>query len=535
MNDAVDLTNCDREPIHIPGSIQPHGAMLVCEAGGGRITHVSANAAEILNLQGNVVGATLAEVLGEQAAHDLRNALAKSGGGQVPGLVMEMALPRLDYLVDASVHDYLGRTFVEVQPVVKGSGTARDAFDTTHSVVLRIGRETDVTAIANSGVKLIRAMLGYDRVMAYRLLHNGAGRVIAEARRSDLKSFMGQHFPASDIPHQARRLYLLNTIRGICDASYAPSPLTPFLEPGEAPIDMSFAQLRSVSPIHCEYLRNMGVAGSLSISIIVDGALWGLIACHHNSPKIVPMPMRVGAELFGQYFSLQIDLAERRAEMVAADRAHEELDEIVASLGPGAPVGAVMRDRLPQIAALLPCDGAGLWIDGAWHGTGATPAAHEIPDVMELINRTTTGRAWETDELRAQLGNGRVYGAEVAGVMAIPISSAPRDYLLLFRSEEAHRIEWAGEPVKAVMGGALGDRLTPRGSFDVWREEVRGRSLPWTRAERAIAELIRNYLRDVVLQFTEATADERGRAEQRRRVLNDELNHRVKNIIALVK
>ena len=398
-----------------------------------------------------------------------------------------------------------------------------------------LGRETDVDAIARSGSRLIRAMLGYDRVMVYRMLHNGAGLVIAEARAPHQGSFLGQHFPPSDIPFQARRLYLLNTIRGIGDAAYTPVPVLPPLKAGEAPIDMSFAQLRSVSPIHCTYLRNMGVAASLSISIIVEGELWGLIACHHDTPKIVSMPLRIGAELFGRYFSLEIAFAERRAQTVAATAAHTQLDEIIARLKPDEAVSVSLRDRLPQLAALLPCDGAGLWIEGEWHSLGETPRPDEIEEVVALVSRTADGRVWQTDDLRAQLGNARVYGGAVAGVLAVPISSAPRDYLLLFRSEEGHHIEWAGEPNKTVTLSPEGERLSPRGSFEVWREEVRGLSQPWSGPERAIAETIRNYLRDVVLRFKESTANEEGRAEQRRRILNDELNHRVKNIIALVK
>jgi light-regulated signal transduction histidine kinase (bacteriophytochrome) len=532
---SVDLTDCDREPIHIPGSIQPHGAMLVCNPATGTVTHASANSSAFFLAPASLVGSSLATIFGEQVAHDLRNASARSGGAEVHGLLMDVNVPGLSDVVDASIHEHEGRLFIEVQPVAQSGGTARDAFDITHALVLRLGRESRVEAIVATGAKLIRAMLDYDRVMVYRLLHNGAGRVIAEAKKADLVSFMGQHFPASDIPQQARRLYLLNTIRAISDVRYAPSPILPPLGEQEAPIDMSFVHLRSVSPIHCEYLHNMGVAASMSISIIVDGELWGMIACHHDAPKTVSMPLRIGAELFGRYFSLQIALAESRAQTVAAAAARIVLDEIVASFSPDESVSEVLLARLERLAAMLPCDGAGIWIDGRWDYIGSVPSRAELDDVFELVNRTAQGRVWESHDLRSHLGRAKTYGTAVAGVLAIPISSAPRDYLLLFRSEEAHNIEWAGEPTKTVVVSGLGSRLTPRGSFEVWREEVRGRAQPWLPAERATAETIRDYLRDVVLRSKEFTVDEHGRAEQRRRVLNDELNHRVKNIIALVK
>ncbi len=534
QGEPATLSDCDREPIHTPGSIQPHGAMLICDPETGVISHASANAGAFFQTIMPLVGSTLEAAFGAQATHDLRNAASRAGGAELSGLLVDVTLPGRAESVDACIHRYKNRLFVEIQPAAGKDQNARNTLDVTHALVLRLDRESSVDAIASTGAKLIRAMLGYDRVMVYRLLHNGAGRVIAEAKKASLASFMGQHFPASDIPYQARRLYLLNTIRAIADVRYAPSPILPSQRANEAAIDMSYAQLRSVSPIHCEYLRNMGVAASMSISIIVGGELWGLIACHHDSPKAVSMPLRVGAELFGHYFSLQIALAEGRAQAVAASTTRVELDEIIASLHPDEPAGDVLLNSLERLAAMLPCDGYGLWVDGQWNAIGTVPSRSEVADVIALVKHGADGRVWESHDLRSHLGSAKSYGRAVAGVLAIPISSVPRDYLLLFRSEEAHNIEWAGEPTKQPVRG-LGERLTPRGSFAVWREEVRGRARPWSASERTIAGTIRDYLRDVVLRSKEFTSDEQARADQRRRVLNDELNHRVKNIIALVK
>ncbi len=449
-------------------------------------------------------------------------------------MLLGVSIPSADFPLDATVHQYQNRVFIELERS-SPDGRAHDALDLTQSLIRRIGLESDTGRIATTGAKLIRAMLGYDRVMVYRFLHNGAGRVIAEARAPGLGSFLGQHFPASDIPYQARRLYLENAIRTIADSAYTPSPLTPLLGAGEQPIDMSFAQLRSVSPIHCEYLRNMGVAGTMSISIIVDGELWGLIACHHNAPKVVPLPLRIGAELFGQYFSLQIAVAERRAEYVAATVARERLDAIIANLDPARPVALALRDHLPEMAKLIPTDGAALWIDGQWVGTGIVPPEQAVDGLMAHVTQWAQAGVWKTEELRLHLPDAAAYEETTAGLLAIPISATGGNYLILFRSGEAHQVEWAGEPTKTVVSSSLGDRLTPRGSFETWREDVRGQAEPWTLADVAVAEAIRTYLRDVVLRYSEMTADARHRDDQRRQVLNDELNHRVKNIISLVK
>ncbi|MBI1684168.1 HWE histidine kinase domain-containing protein [Caulobacter hibisci] len=533
MTTPVDLTNCDREPIHIPGSIQPHGAMLVCDPSTFQILFASQNLQALTGAQADPTGLDLATVVGVEAAHDIRNAAAKSGGSEIAGVVLAACLPGSSAPMDIVVHRYKDRAFVEIEPSDPGN-SGHAALDTTQVLIRRIGLESDVGAIVTTGAKLVRGMLGYDRVMIYQFLHNGAGKVIAEAKHARLGSFMGQHFPAADIPYQARRLYLANTIRMIGDVSYAPVPLQPALAPGQPPIDMSFAQLRSVSPIHCQYLQNMGVYASMSISIIADGELWGLISCHHDAAKITPLPLRIGAELFGQYFSLQISLAERRAQIGAANLARDRLDKIITHLSATDSLADNLRGHLEGLAELVESDGVALWMDGVWSALGQTPPVDAVPGLIDAIKTGAAGAVWHTQDLREVTG-APLYGQAFAGMLAVPLSSTPQDYLLFFRSEEAHAIEWAGEPVKTVVQTDQGERLTPRGSFATWREDVRGRSKPWTNAEHAVAEAIRTYLRDVLLRHSERTADERQRAEQRRRVLNDELNHRVKNIIALVK
>lgn len=533
MQPSVTLASCDREPIHVPGSIQRHGAMLVCDPQSHRLVFASRNAADVTGYRGDLIpGLDIAAIVGEKSAHDLRNAVAKARQPGFSGVVLGLRFPHVAGLFDATAHLHDGRIFIEIEPCLDRGHSARQALDLTRSLIHRVGREDDVEGVAATGARLVRAMLGYDRVMVYRFLHNGAGRVIAEAKSAALGSFMGQHFPAADIPAQARRLYLVNTIRMISDSAYEPVPLDPPLADGEDPVDMTFAQLRSVSPIHCEYLRNMGVSASLSISIVVDGTLWGLISCHHDTPKVTPLPLRIGAELFGQYFSLQIALAERRAGMLAAAGARARLDSIVSGLSADGAIMDGLIDRLRDFASLVHCDGAALWMDGVWSSYGDALDRDRARTLLEIADREAPRGLWTTQEVRAHLAPGT---DSVAGMLAIPLSMTFGDYLMLFRNEEAHDIEWAGEPAKTTISTPSGERLTPRGSFEIWREEVKGRAMPWTEADLSVAEAIGTYLRDVILRQNEVSAEERVRTEQRRRILNAELNHRVKNIISLVK
>ncbi len=531
----VDLTNCDREPIHIPGSIQPHGAMVVVDDETNRVSFVSGNINEFLgDTNRDYKGAELADVVGWRVAHDIANAVAKSGVGQIAGVVLKADLGESGVKADITVHRYARRTFLEFEPPASAEDT-EVALHLTQTLMRRVDAQKNFEGLFSATARLIRATLGYDRVMVYRFLHNGAGRVVAEAKAPSLETFMGQHFPVSDIPVQARELYVRNWVRVIGDVSFVPVPLQPKIADGDAPVDLSFAHLRSVSPIHCEYLKNMGVAASMSISVVVDGELWGLIACHHNTPKHLSIPLRVATELFAQYFSLHVATIEHRTQKAAAIGIRARLDAIISGVDPASPVELTLRTRLREFASLIASDGAGLWTHGEWSSFGVAPPELEVPSLMELVARKAGRNIWETQDLRTETGNESAYGSRVAGVLAIPISVSARDFLVFFRSEEAHQIEWAGEPRKNVEITGSGERLTPRGSFETWREDVRYKSIPWTDADLVVADAIRGYVRDVMLSHNDATEEQRGKTEEQRKLLNSELNHRVKNILALVK
>lgn len=530
----IDLTNCDREPIHIPGTIQPNGAMVVLDDRTGRVQFVSENIGEYLgDTNRDYVGAELSELVGASVAHNVANAAARAGAGQIAGVVLKADLGE-GRAADITVHRYDGRTFFEFEQ----PGTAGDtevALHLTQSLVRRVDRHKDFDALFRGTAKLVRAMLGYDRVMIYRFLHNGAGRVVAEAKDPQLGSFLGQHFPMSDIPVQARQLYVRNWVRVIGDVSFVPVPLQPRISATDTPVDMSFAQLRSVSPIHCEYLRNMGVAASMSISIVVDGVLWGLIACHHNTPKWLSIPLRVATELFAQYFSLHVASIEHREHKAAAVSARSRLDAIISGVDPNAPIETALRERLCDFMSLVASDGAGLWIRGEWASSGLAPSGEALPKLMEVVAQKTGRSIWATQDLREVTADVEEYGGRVAGVLAIPISVSSPDFLFFFRSEEAHEITWAGEPKKIETLTEKGHRLSPRGSFETWREDVRHKSVPWTEADFVVADAIRGYVRDMMLSHNDATEEERKKAEEHRKLLNSEMNHRVKNILALVK
>ncbi|MFB9950804.1 HWE histidine kinase domain-containing protein [Rhizobium puerariae] len=529
--DTVDLTNCDREPIHIPGSIQPHGCLVACDAAGAIILQHSANAPEMLAVAADINGRRLEEVIGGEAAHALRNALATSDDPARPALRHALQLSS-GKRFDISIHRLETKVILEFEPAAAESD---QPLEVARVLISRIRNTTNLDRLVENAARLVYAMLGYDRVMVYRFEQDGSGKVVSEYKRRDLESFKGQYFPASDIPRQARTLYVRNTIRVVSDAGNPRVPIEPELdETGEA-LDLSFAHLRSVSPVHCEYLRNMGVAASMSISIISEGELWGLIACHHYSPKVLSMSQRVAAETFGEFFSLHLSALRQRQVMETASSARRSLDLFLQAASHHADIGVLVRNSLGDFGHMLPCDGVGLWLDGVWSAEGAAPPADLIGELADQVGQVAAGRVWSTFELSRDLPQSRVSPEDVCGVVAVPLSQRPRDYLFFFRREVVQTLNWAGNPEKSYETGPLGERLTPRRSFAIWKEMVHHQAQPWTDGDREIAEAIRAVLVEVVLHHNELLADERGKADVRQRMLNEELNHRVKNILSIIK
>ncbi|MFM9849060.1 MAG: HWE histidine kinase domain-containing protein [Hyphomicrobiaceae bacterium] len=528
----VDLTNCDREPIHVPGSVQAHGVLLVCAGTDRRIEHASANTRFMLG-EGpeHLLGKSLSTVIGTAASAALTNAL-DIAQGSINSRVFGLDLAN-GKRCHANVVSQPGRVIVEFEPV-----TDHDEVITPLQLVAvllsRMQQARTVQKLCELAAERIRALIRFDRVMIYKFMHDGAGRVIAEAKRSDLVPLLDLHYPASDIPQQARVLYLKKWIRLIADVGSEPQSIVPERGASGQPVDLSFADLRSVSPIHIEYLKNMGVAASMSISVFVGGKLWGLIACHHYSPSMVAADIRAAAELLGQIFSLQVESLEPNDQADLVRGARVRIDRLLAEFPTTGTLMENLAQRLADLRALVPCDGAGLWVEGIWNGQGATPPAREIPALARFVVEASGGDAFATHELSRRLPEAARYASDASGLLAIPLSRMARDYLMLFRKEIVHTVRWAGDPSKPVTVGPHGGRLTPRKSFEHWESEVRGQSLPWEQSDRLTAEALRIGLLEVVLRLYEVAVRERAAAAERQSLLIGELNHRVKNVLALI-
>jgi diguanylate cyclase (GGDEF)-like protein len=489
LEEPVDLTTCDREPIHLPGAIQPHGVLLALWEPGLVIAQVAANAADHLGVPAReLVGRPLESAFGPDAVARLRAALGRPRASGSDPLVLRL---RSGVAYEATWHRIDGLLVVELEPAEPGAmTTVSTLFEDVRHATDALQRSEDVQGLCDVAAAEVRHLTGYDRVMVYRFHADAHGEVVAEARDPELEPFLGLHYPASDIPVQARRLYLLNQLRVIADVDYEPVAL--LAGPGGGPerLDLSFSGLRSVSPFHLAYLRNMGVQATLTISLMRGTRLWGMLSCHHRTPKRVDAQTRAACRLLGQLFSLQAVAREDQECHRHRARLADVESHLVAQLSRAERLDEALSDAGTAALHLTAADGLVARIDGRTTTTGQVPSAEIVDALLGHLRADEHAARFVCDDLPRRLRG--VSGAEVhaAGVLALPLSAGFGDFLLWFRGEYVHTVTWGGDPNKPVTGdptataGEPGSaRLGPRESFDAWSEEVRGRSRPWEPAE----------------------------------------------------
>jgi light-regulated signal transduction histidine kinase (bacteriophytochrome)/CheY-like chemotaxis protein len=529
---TVDLTNCDREPIHLLGAIQPSGFLLALTSD-WLVARVSANIAEYLGVTPDqMIGHPLADFVPRVLIHNLRNRVACLTSPDMVERMFGATLAEDERYFDIAIHLSGGQIVLEAEPGAQHNG---DANGTVRSLIVRLDAQPDLPSFYREGARQIRALLGYDRVMVYQFAPDGSGEVVAEACRSGIGSFKGLHYPASDIPQQARQLYKRNLLRLIRDVHAEPVPIVPSLDANRKPLDLSLSVLRSVSPIHIEYLKNMGVEASLSISIVVEGELWGLFACHHYAPRAPSFELRSLSELFAQMFAMRLESRERRELVEYERRARDISDQLLSAV---ASDETLLNDPdwLGDILTnAIPADGVGVWINGGYAFSGITPPTDDFRRIIRALNGTAAGKVYATDHIGSLVDGAETFAELASGLLAIPISRSPRDYVVLFRREMRSQVRWAGDPHKPVTYGPNGPRLTPRESFAEWHELVEGKSTPFSPSQVRVAETLRATLIEVVLRLADEATAHRHQANARQELLIAELNHRVRNILGVIR
>ncbi len=505
-----DLTYCDREPIHILGHAQSHGVVLVLQPSDCTILQVSDNTLALLGYKPEELWQqALSRIFAPDVIAYLKHCAQHEHLSENPLYIFTINVIGRAQLFDAIAHMIDGLLILELEPTLLESTIARiNPYRTLKTALPRLMSTLTLTPFCQGVAEYVRTLTGFDRVMVYRFHADQSGEVIAEARRDDLEPYLGLHYPASDIPQQARALYLRNWLRLIPDVADVPATIVPALNPVTGrPLDMSFAVLRSVSTMHIEYLINMGVRASMSISLITDNQLWGLIACHHQSgPKYVPYDIRTACEFLAQVVSAQIGTKREHEDYTYALQLKSIVTEFVAVLSTSDNLLDGLTQLSPNLLDVMQASGAAICFNGECRQLGVTPDVSSIRQLIAWIAAHSDQAVFATNTLARDYPPGEQMIAVASGVLAVAISRTRHDYVLWFRPEVIQMVHWAGDPHKPYEVADDRVRLSPRKSFALWKQEVRSTSQPWQPCEIEAAQELRNAIIAVVLRKAEELA-----------------------------
>ncbi|WP_420477756.1 histidine kinase dimerization/phosphoacceptor domain -containing protein [Brevundimonas sp. FT23028] len=529
----LSLNDCDREPIHVPEAIQPHGLLFVVSPESLAVRREAGRTASVTGRE-SWLGDSLEALVGATVAGRLRRAAVAGESGFVGRWRGEDGL---DY--DVIVHRRDADLVVEIEEGSPAAQPGVELISRLDAAGMALERATSVRAVCERAAEAFRDLTGFDRVMIYRFLEDEAGQVVAEARSAGVESFQNHHFPATDIPRQARALYLRNPVRVIPDARYTPEPLRPASP--DAPLDMSDCGLRSVSPVHLQYLANMDVRASASVSIIVDGELWGLVACHSATPHRLPFELRTAAATLARGLARQLK-SKGDAELYRdRTRLRQLEDELIGRLPIDRPLVEALSRNARDLADLVDADGVAILGEGGWRRFGVTPPEDAVEGLARWVADQPGLRPVATHALSQRRPEAADWTASGSGLLAVHVQGDQPLTILWFRAEIIETIRWAGDPSTARKSAGAGV-LTPRNSFEAWSETVRGRSRRWTPAQ--IESALR--LRDALIDFAavsqlrslnrslQASLSERDLRLEQQEFLIREVNHRVQNSLTLV-
>lgn len=537
---VVDLSNCDKEPIHILGKVQTYGFLIAIE----EVSYIARYASENI---GSFTGVSCKDVLGKPLIEFL-NRIDTAGRSDAIHSVVKLSGDK-DYsgfnpvrltingnpfnLVIHSSGEYIVLEFEE--EVSDVDQQLQTLIGSSLSRILEGGTLNETLDLA---AKQIKELIGYDRVMIYKFWEDGHGEVVAEQRNPDLEPFMGLHYPASDIPKQARELYKVNLTRIIADVDATPAAI--FNDAAVAkPLDLTHSTLRAVSSIHIEYLRNMGVKASFSVSLISNDELWGLIACHNYTPRFIDYRARQSAKFVGQILSSSLQYRLNQSSKETSAAFHQAVDEIVGDMHREWNLVDALVNKKNNLLKVTSAGAAALVFEGKIYTIGNAPDKKQVAELCEWLQATSRKNIFQVNDLPAVYRPAEDFKAKASGVLACTISRELGEYILFFKPEFITTVKWAGDPNKPVEVDEKGEaRLSPRRSFEVWAQEVEGTSEKWTNAElNAVFKL-----REDVFQFINLKSNEIRKLNEKLKEAYDELDtfsftisHDLKTPIASIK
>lgn len=466
----VDLDNCAREPIHIIGNIQEFGLLLVADLKSFKITQCSENVAAFLPWNADeLLGRNLSDVIGTSIVKKYQ----EERSDRIDFSPLECEVEGQSFLLVA--HQSEGHLLIDMELLIQDP--AMEEIDASR-LFMDFRKKRGNQDIFQRTAKLAKDYFGYDRVLIYQFDHQWNGKVVGEAKEQELQSWYGLHYPASDIPAQSRAMFLKNEIRIICNVGYTPVPITPVNSPlTGAPLNLSPSSLRAVSPIHIEYLQNMGVGASVTAAIEVNGRLWGLMTGHHARPRHLNYFQRESYHFLARLLAMELTLEDSityRREMARMDRTRELLVQHIRQTHdvPGALFGTDLT-----VMNLFSCTGGALYVNGTWHFTGKHPEEADLQELLTDVLLPNPQALFHTEALSKIYEKAWKYKEVASGLLSLRM--AENKYLLLFRQEVVQTVTWGGDPNNKAYFDARKKRLSPRKSFEKWTQLQQGTALPW--------------------------------------------------------
>ncbi len=506
---AVDTSNCDREPIHQPSSIQPHGVLMVLSEPDLAVVQVSMNSREYLGLSPDeILGRPLGRALGDDVAEDLARGIERMEVGSRPRLlrIVTVEAGGRTWRFHAVGHRVGDRVVLELE--ASDGKPILDFHPTVDRFTLEVEAVTSIPELTGLMAREARRLTGFDRVLVYRFDEGWNGTVVAEDGNGRLPSLLHHRFPASDIPAQARELYRTNRMRIIPDSGYSPVALVPSEDRASgARLDMSFATLRSVSPVHLQYMKNMETASSMSVSILRNGELWGLVSFHHREPRTADFPIRVSCDLMARVFALRLSGLEHNRGLERRMEVRSACSRLVAVMADRGDFVSALKDFPEDLLGIADSTGAAILTEGECLLLGETPTEEQTRALASWLFAEGNQDVFLTDSLPGVYAPSSQFKGVASGLLAIAVSKLHPSFVLWFRPEVIQTVKWGGPPeAKARVESDGVVTLHPRTSFETWKQTVRDRSVPWRSSEVEGVTDLRNTIVGSVLRRAEELA-----------------------------
>jgi len=481
----IDLTNCDRELIHIPGKIQDHGFLIALDYN-LTITHCSSNVSQYLHIDAEKLLGKSVSILEEIISPNrdsFINELIRMGM-TVKGFVPMNPYPVYiqntcyDLLISRSGDYYM----LEFEPEL--SDIKRDLQPFIGASISEMLADADLEQLLFNTARQIKKIIEYDRVMIYKFHEDGHGEVMAEEKRPDLIPFLNLHYPASDIPRQARDLYKINQVRLISNVHADTISILSIADSTSGPLDLTHAVLRAVSPIHIQYLKNMGVSSSFSISLMDKDTLWGLIACHNYTPRYLNYKQRETAKLIGQVLSSAISFRKNKEDESRKYRFKLKLDDLTKSLLRDDLLNSALLNYQTTLMDAVDASGAVLIFDKTIYTIGQVPSDSFIRKLLAWLKLNSEPVIFHSDNMTHLFPEAEAVRKICSGILACRINRELEEYVIWFKPEIISTIQWAGNPDKPALSDPLEImQISPRTSFEVWSQQVQMTSTAWTKEE----------------------------------------------------